>query len=844
MLVAGDAVLFCHFAAWSPDALLWQSCSTSFMRVADVGCSMSRVNAARGLTRFKVKLLQDELAMRHCTCWMAALLVVALSATAAEAQLYWDRNGADAGATPGGSGDATGMWDDTTANWNPVSDGSGTTQLWDDVSAAVFAAGSDATGFYTVTVSGTQTAAGLTFEEGAVTLSGGTINLSANAVVNTSGQTATIGSVIGGTVGLTLSGNSFGQTYVLSGSNTYAGTTLLATNTNLGSFNWLQLGASEVIPNASDLRLEGQNSIIDMNGQTETVKSLGTVNTGAGALQNSRLDLGTGTLIIEDETGQTATWEAQVFASSTGKIIKNGAGLFTMTGSNSAWDGEFVLNSGEFRIGANNTLGTNAGTAKLTLNGGTIAASTTTANRTLQMNMVDIGGDFSFGGTGSAQMEFLGATETVNGVTEGAVDITLTNANPTINVSNANSILIFRGNVLENGNNYGLSKTGPGTLTMRHPNSTYGGATTILQGQVRVDADGALGNGSGALNLAGEGTSFNITQSRDVTMFPVPNPINVTANSAITTTQGAAATVDMNLTGNLTGSGGVTLSFRNDAAAGTNQFEPRLSGSGFSFASNIAIVAGLNAATRTTRLNLANASGTQTFSGVISGAGKLRRMTGGTSVLTGANTYSGGTEVEGGTLTASGASATFGISNITVSGGLLSIASGVLDAIDDAATLTVMTGGMVSLGTSVNDTIASLVLDGNTFGSGTYGHSTSGATNPGLANPDTYFAAGLGILTISSQGLPGDYNEDQVVDAADFVMWRKLFNPAGPALPNDDTPGVDNDDYDRWKTHFGETSAGSGGSNGTTSGQVPEPTSAILALLALAMVKAVRRRQA
>ena len=80
---------------------------------------------------------------------------------------------------PGAGGPApTGTWG-VDSYWNPTADGSSTpTQAWNDTKGAVFSAGSDAAGTFTVTVSGTQTAAFLTFEEGNVTLSGGSLILS------------------------------------------------------------------------------------------------------------------------------------------------------------------------------------------------------------------------------------------------------------------------------------------------------------------------------------------------------------------------------------------------------------------------------------------------------------------------------------------------------------------------------------------------------------------------------------------------------------------------------------------------------------------------------------------
>ena len=52
-------------------------------------------------------------------------------------------------------------------------------------------------------------------------------------------------------------------------------------------------------------------------------------------------------------------------------------------------------------------------------------------------------------------------------------------------------------------------------------------------------------------------------------------------------------------------------------------------------------------------------------------------------------------------------------------------------------------------------------------------------------------------------GLPGDYNQDHVVNAADYTVWRNNLG-SGTSLPNDSSAGVGPDDYDRWKTNFGQ----------------------------------------
>ena len=49
----------------------------------------------------------------------------------------------------------------------------------------------------------------------------------------------------------------------------------------------------------------------------------------------------------------------------------------------------------------------------------------------------------------------------------------------------------------------------------------------------------------------------------------------------------------------------------------------------------------------------------------------------------------------------------------------------------------------------------------------------------------------------------GDYNDDQIVDAADFTVWRDNDGTSN-TLPNDPTPGtVDMSDYNTWVTNFG-----------------------------------------
>jgi hypothetical protein len=81
-----------------------------------------------------------------------------------------------------------------------------------------------------------------------------------------------------------------------------------------------------------------------------------------------------------------------------------------------------------------------------------------------------------------------------------------------------------------------------------------------------------------------------------------------------------------------------------------------------------------------------------------------------------------------------------------------------------------------------------------------------------------------------SGDLPGDYNEDSVVDAADYVVWRKHLG-LQVTLPNDTSPGdVDGDDFAVWRTNFGRTI-----SSGSLSVEVevPEPATHVMLTIAL-----------
>jgi T5SS/PEP-CTERM-associated repeat protein len=94
------------------------------------------------------------------------------------------------------------------------------------------------------------------------------------------------------------------------------------------------------------------------------------------------------------------------------------------------------------------------------------------------------------------------------------------------------------------------------------------------------------------------------------------------------------------------------------------------------------------------------------------------------------------------------------------------------------------------------------------------------------------------VLSVISTG---DYNGNGVVDAADYIVWRKTLNQTGSNLAADGNGNgiVDSGDYDHWRSRFGSV-IGTGLAAGA-SGAIPEPATSLLLLLS-AIFPSCRRR--
>jgi hypothetical protein len=105
-------------------------------------------------------------------------------------------------------------------------------------------------------------------------------------------------------------------------------------------------------------------------------------------------------------------------------------------------------------------------------------------------------------------------------------------------------------------------------------------------------------------------------------------------------------------------------------------------------------------------------------------------------------------------------------------------------------------------------------------------------SSPYTWNLSKLYTTGEVTLTAVPGVIPGDFNNNGVVDAADYVVWRKTDGTQ---------PG-----YNAWRTHFGQPAGG--GSNaaatGSASAAVPEPTTLVPLMFIMAGLFLRQRRAA
>jgi autotransporter-associated beta strand protein len=564
---------------------------------------------------------------------------------------------------------------------------------------------------------------------------------------------------------------------------------------------------------------------------------------------------------VADGTGSAVAWtngDDAVFSAGGDGIGKRyGVNIAAATTATSALidDGTVVINGGVLDTGAGVTT-VDGSDATLEI------ASTLRLNSAGKLVLKNGGTLFQTnpGGAGS----LISATKTLEIDTAGTVMYNLSSGcNCTIYGPTGTNTIAGTGGTTSNGGAGTLTKTGIGEFRYQNvgiANSTFA-KLVVEDGLFRLGNAGAtnveLGFGAAPLAFLADAITIN--------------------GGAIGTSFGTTLHVNRGIT-----IGSENAWFNN--AGGTMTVPGVITGTG---ALNKDIDATLikGSATASGRLNLTNAAGNTYSGGSNINAGTLFvSNTSGSGTGSGTVTLGGSATNQFGTLMGTGS-----IGGQTVLNDFGEVAPGGTTSTQNAGTLT-LTGGLTANGSSVaNRSILTFQLGatgndllvvpganavnfaGNTqlnvlangvFTAGTYpliNYDTSflGTLNtnffvgtPGVDVPAGFLYSLVDNtvnttidLLVSLPGVPGDYNGNAVVDAADYVEYRKHLGEAYQ-LQNEVsgiTPGqVTVEDLDAWQERFGNTGAGSGLGAG---GGVPEPTAMVLLVLGLSALGVCRRRR-
>ncbi|MFO0790072.1 MAG: autotransporter-associated beta strand repeat-containing protein [Pirellulales bacterium] len=488
-----------------------------------------------------------------------------------------------------------------------------------------------------------------------------------------------------------------------------------------------------------------------------------------------------------------ANWNPNTVPNAVGAAVTfNGAATGQTANRTITLDGQQTIGSVVFNndVNSNNSITTGTGTAPaLTFDNGGAGATITTQ------------------GSGTGNNTFTASFRMNDNVTAFVNNTTASSAAGSLNIT---GVITGTG---------GFTKDGVGLATFGTNSKTYTGPTVINNGRMRIS---------------------NAAQPSATSSFTVNNGGQVDFISSATYSLG---------TGTLTLNGAGPTSGPHAAFPGAIRPDTNLA---------IVVTNAVNLQTTATVHMQGAATGSLTFNGAISGSGgfvagaAVHDANIGQIVFnTSTNSYTGGTTVNAGTLVAGLASTNaFGTGNVSVlsansvfagSSARISLVAGETNAIDDGATLSLAGGsvaavaddGYANIGAGVNETVGGLILGGVAQTTpGTYGATGSGAN----FIFDEYFS-GTGLITLApaNVGVAGDYNNNGVVDAADYVLWRN----GGPLQNEVDNPGIlDANDYAAWRARFGNTS---GAGTGLGAAGIPEPGTLSLIFLVISAGYAMRR---
>lgn len=441
----------------------------------------------------------------------------------------------------------------------------------------------------------------------------GICSLTAATAINGAGQTVTFGGnatvtvtgIIGTVGGAVIKENN--GTAIFTVANTYTGgTTITAGAINIRNASSLGTSGTITVNSGGTLQLENNitvTRVLNINGvgtsTSGAIRSVSGTNIISSTIQlngASRINVDAGTLTLSNATSVNATNQ---------NLTAGGAaGILAV--------------SGGLSIGSGTLTKDGAGTMTLAV------ASTYTGNTTISAGIVTFANINAFGTSGTVSVTGSGSLQLSGNITF-ARPLSISSTASTGAIRSVSGTNFISSTVTIIGNNARIN-TDAGTLTLTNGNSITGSNLTLVVGGAgNTTFNGTLTQGTGGLTKDGAGTAT----------LAVPNSFTGTTTlSAGTLVYG---TNNILATGNLTVTGG-TLNI-----------------GAFSDTVNIFTVNGGTVTGTGIIYSIGDYSfsGTATINVRLGGTAGLNKIGGGTTTLTGANTFTGQVWIQNGTLSVS-----------------------------------------------------------------------------------------------------------------------------------------------------------------------------------------------
>ena len=108
------------------------------------------------------------------------------------------------------------------------------------------------------------------------------------------------------------------------------------------------------------------------------------------------------------------------------------------------------------------------------------------------------------------------------------------------------------------------------------------------------------------------------------------------------------------------------------------------------------------------------------------------------------------------------------------------------------------------------------------------------------AEEDALWPAINSFVSFAAVSVPGDYNHNGIVDAADYTVWRDTLGQSGAGLAADGNGDgmIDSGDYDVWNANYGNHPGSGAAANSTA----PEPATRPMLLVGILTFCASRRQ--